>query len=56
MNSLTSLIIYIYHVEYIMTKSSNENKKRFKEEYQFKNVDWLKMKRWNEIKKELYSR
>jgi hypothetical protein len=33
MNSSTSLIIYSYHVEYIMTKFSNENKKSFKEEY-----------------------
>jgi hypothetical protein len=48
MNSSASFIVYIYYVEYIMTKSSNENKERFKEEYQFKtliktskNVDWL---------------
>jgi hypothetical protein len=39
MNLSTSLIVYIYHVEYIMTKSLNENKERFKEEYQFKDVD-----------------
>jgi hypothetical protein len=58
MNSLTSLIVYIYHVEYIMTKSLNENKKKFKKNINlktliktFKNVDWLieneKMK-WSE--------